>query len=312
MTAFPRHVATGLFNTPIAMLPAASTLALQLLEHSVGIRADEGAGRGDAAWSGPRRRAADQPYDVVAGVAVIPIKGVLIQRLPVWFWPYADLFGVSSYDRIRFQFIAALADDQVDAIAFDIDSPGGEVAGCFDLVDTIYGARGRKPIAAILGECAYSAAYAIASAVDPERLWVPRTGGTGSVGVIYVHLSVADWLAKAGITPTLVTFGAFKGEGSDLVSLSKDALARLQADVDIVGELFTETVARNRGLPVRQVVKTEAGTFLGAAGVKIGFADAVAAPDEAFRALLAQLDANGSNESAKPKSSISDEARKLR
>jgi capsid assembly protease len=37
------------------------------------------------------------------------------------------------------------------------------------------------------------------------------------------------------------------------------------------------------------VTRTQAGTFLGGKGVDIGFADAVAAPDEAFRALLKQL-----------------------
>jgi ClpP class serine protease len=46
------------------------------------------------------------------------------------------------------------------------------VAGCFDLVDEIYNARGKKPIHAILTENAYSAAYAIASAAD--RISVPE------------------------------------------------------------------------------------------------------------------------------------------
>lgn len=297
MIGFPRHIATSLFNSPLALLPAAAPLALQLLERSLGFTADGGAandiGAGEE-WGTPRtarssREERDRPYDVIAGVAVIPVKGILIQRLG-WLWYYGDLFGVSGYDRLRFQFMHALQDDGVDAIAFDIDSPGGEVAGCFDLVDTIYRARGSKPIAAILGENAFSAAYAIASAVDPKRLWVPRTGGTGSVGVIYQHLSIAEWLAKTGITPTLVTFGALKGEGSELLKLSDGATKRLQSDVDEVGELFVDTVARNRGMAARAVAKTEAGTFLGARGIDIGFASAVAAPDEAFRALLAQLD----------------------
>lgn len=294
MMGFPRHVATRLFNSPLALLPAAAPLTLQLLERSAGFTADGGAAAELAAgeeWGGSRKRGTDvdRPYDVIEGVAVIPIKGVLIQRLG-WLWYYGDLFGVSGYDRIRLQFMQALADDEVDAIAFDIDSPGGEVAGCFDLVDTIYRARGRKPIAGILGENAFSAAYALASAVDPGRLWVPRTGGTGSVGVIYIHLAIAKWLANTGITPTLVTKGDFKGEGSELLELSEGALERLQADVDEVGQLFDATVARNRAMAVKAVTATQAGTFLGAKGVEIGFADAVAAPDAAFRALLEQLD----------------------
>ncbi len=107
--------------------------------------------------------------------------------------------------------------------------------------------------------------------------------------MIYIHLSITDWLAKSGITPTLITKGAFKGEGSEMVELSKGARARLQKDIDIVGELFDVTVARNRKLTRKQVFDTQAGTFLGSDGVDIGFADAVSAPDEAFRALLEQL-----------------------
>lgn len=293
MTSFPRHLATRLFNCPAALLPAAAPLALQLLERSMNFGVDGGAasdiGAGEE-WGTPKRaRDADRPYEVLAGVAVIPVRGVLIQRLG-WLWFYGDMFGVSGYDRMRLQFMQALVDPDVDAIVFDIDSPGGEVAGCFDLVDTIYAARGQKPIAAILGESAFSAAYAVASAVDPGRLWVPRTGGTGSVGVIYQHLSIADWLANAGIVPTLITKGAYKGQGSEMLKLSEGALERYQADVDAVGEIFDATVARNRGMAKKDVTATQAGTFLGAKGVDIGFADAVAAPDAAFRALLKQLD----------------------
>jgi ClpP class serine protease len=97
-------------------------------------------------------------------------------------------------------------------------------------------------------------------------------------------------MANQGITPTLVTKGAFKGEGSEMIELSEGALKRLQSDIDSVGKLFDDTVARNRGMSAKDVAACEAGTFLGAEGVDIGFADAVAAPDEAFRALLKQLD----------------------
>jgi ClpP class serine protease len=279
------HFASRLFNKPSALLPAASSLAMDLLTRTAGGVQAAAFGVDEAATDGDDRY---RPYDVVAGVAVIPVRGVLFQRLPGWLWYYGDMLGISGYDRIRMQFMSALADPKVDAIAFDHDSPGGEVAGCFDLADTIYTARGIKPIWAILGENAYSAAYALASAAD--HITVPRTGGTGSVGVIYMHLSIADWLAQTGIKPTLVTKGDLKGEGSEFFDLSEDAFKRLKADVLEVGSLFDATVARNRGMAKKDVTATQAGTFLGGQGVDIGFADAVMAPDAAFRALLKQLD----------------------
>jgi len=285
MAALPRHLVSRLFNNPVALLPAASTIAVDLLARTAGGMQAGAFGVDDGKNDRTDRQ---RPYDVVCGVAVIPVRGVLIQRLG-WLWYYGDMFGVSGYDRLRLQFMTALADEAVEAIAFDVDSPGGDVAGCFDLADTIYAARGTKPIAAILGENAFSAAYALTSAVDPGRVWVPRTGGTGSVGVIYMHLSMAKWLSKAGIKPTLVTEGAFKGEGSEMLDLSEGALSRLQADVTAVGKLFHQTVARNRGMSAKDVAGTEAGTFLGGNGADIGFADHVASPDAAFRALVKQL-----------------------
>lgn len=280
-------LALTLLNTPLALLPAAADAAISKLSAVV---ASGDFDRPPPAGGGFVQYGTEpDTYDVVAGVAIIKIHGVLVQRIGL-FWPYAELIGATGYDRLRVQILAALNDSKVDAIVFDIDSPGGDVAGCFDLVDMIYNARGIKPISAILGENAYSAAYAIASSVDPGRLYVPRTGGTGSVGVIYMHLSYERMLKKIGVKPTLVTKGMLKGDCSDMFDLSGDAFDRLKADVLEVGDLFDATVARNRGMPQKAVFDTQAGTFMGAAGVKIGFADKVMSPDEAFRAVLAELD----------------------
>jgi ClpP class serine protease len=114
-------------------------------------------------------RAEERAYEVAAGVAIIPICGTLVQKLGT-LRPYS---GMTGYDGIRANLSMALEDPAVEAIMLDIDSPGGEVAGCFDLVDAIYAARGTKPIWAILSESAYSAAYAIASAAD--HITVPWT-----------------------------------------------------------------------------------------------------------------------------------------
>ncbi|MES2035105.1 MAG: S49 family peptidase, partial [Pseudomonadota bacterium] len=162
-------------------------------------------------------------------------------------------------------------------------------AGCFDLVDDIYSARGRKPISAILDENAFSAAYAIASAADPGRIYVPRTGGTGSIGVICMHVDWSQALDKAGLRVTFIHYGSRKADGHPEIPLSAEALAAFQADIDAMGELFVETVARNRGLAASKVRAFEAGTFQGLPGVNAGLADQVMAPAAALQAVLAEL-----------------------
>lgn len=293
MINFP-HLATRLFNVPIAILPQKAEIVMAALADRFGIaqlfRADgtalalaDGGARAFLESEDDGGPAQYKPYDVAEGVARIPIEGTLVHKLGT-LHPYS---GMTGYDGIRALIDIALGDPDVRAIMLDIDSPGGEVAGCFDLVDAIYFARGQKPIWAVLTESAYSAAYAIASAAD--RIIVPRTGGTGSVGVICMHVDMSQALTRAGIDVTLIHYGALKADGNEFSPLSKSTLARFQADVDAMGEIFVKTVARNRGLKTAAVRDTEAGTFLGAAGVEIGFADAVMAPDEAFASLLEEL-----------------------
>lgn len=290
MTAhrFP-HLAQRLFNTPIAILPQKAEVVMAALADRFGVtklfRAD-GTVRMMEDYDDdmpPRARPEMQPCRVQGGVCVIRIEGTLVDKLGC-LQPYS---GMTGYDGIRANLRAALADPEVRAIALDIDSPGGEVSGCFDLVDMIYAARGTKPVHAILTESAYSAAYAIASAAD--RIIVPRTGGTGSVGVICMHVDWSKALTEAGIAVTLITYGDRKADGSEVLPLSKEALARFQADIDTMGDLFVTTVARNRGIKPDAVRATQASTFLGADGVAVGFADAVMAPDAAFAALLSTI-----------------------
>lgn len=289
MISYPR-LATRIFNTPLAILPSAAATVMGALSERMGIASLSRLDGGTISLSEFQIEDADfdEPescgaYDLVGGVAVIEVRGELVQRSG-YLRPFS---GMTGYDGIRQNFVTALNDERVDAIVLDIDSPGGEVAGCFDLVDTIYGARGAKPIWAILGENAYSAAYALASAAD--YITVPRTGGTGSVGVIYMHVSMQGALEKAGIEVTLITKGDLKAETSETIHLSQDAYDRMKVDVEAVGDLFDSTVARNRGMKQKAVFDTQAGVFLGGRGVEIGFADAVMAPDEAFLALLEKL-----------------------
>jgi signal peptide peptidase SppA len=284
------HLAQRLFNTPIAIRPEKAEVIMAALAERLGVsrimRMD-----GSEASTEPMMlegegydyRERDQGYDMVGGVAVIPVHGTLVQKTGT-LRPYS---GMTGYDGIRQSFLTACADPDVQAIALDVDSPGGEVAGCFDLVDTIYAARGDKPIWAILNEAAYSAAYAIASAAD--RITVPRTGGTGSIGALVMHVDLTEALSKDGIKVTLIRYGARKADGNSVEPLSKDALARIQGEIDTIGELFVATVSRNRNIAASKVRDTEAATFMGSQGVELGLADAVAAPDAAFRALLAEL-----------------------
>lgn len=279
---FP-HLAQRLFNRPLALHPQKAEVVMASLTERLGISHIQAAVPqafvDDDSFKRPVEKR-DRGYDTVAGVAVIPILGTLVQKSGS-LRPYS---GMTGYDGIRQAFLTALYDPDVKAIVLDIDSPGGEVAGCFDLVDEIYKARGRKPIWSILSESAYSAAYAIASAAD--RIFVPRTGGVGSVGVIVIHMDWTKKITDEGLTVTIITYGNRKAESNPYRKLSDEARDAIQSDVDEIGRLFVSTVSRNRGISEKVVRNTQAQCFMSAAGVEIGFADEVASPDQAFRKLL--------------------------
>lgn len=219
----------------------------------------------------------DRTYDVVAGVAVIPVRGMLVHGRTWWFCE-------TAYNEISAALVAAAQDAEVKAIVLWLNSPGGEVAGMLDLADGIYGLRGVKPIWAILDEDAYSAAYLIACAAD--RVVVPRTGGTGSIGTIAQHFDITGMLDKAGVKTTTFKSGARKGDGWPTIAISEQAAEAFQADIDAMAGFFFDQVARNRDLSVAAVRKLEAACFLGARGVDAKLADAVMTPDDAFLDLI--------------------------
>lgn len=216
------------------------------------------------------------PYDFSNGVAIIPITGVLVNGASGW-------FGESSYQDIGKSIDMAMGNPDVRAVALQIASPGGEVSGLFDLADQIYSWRGKKPVWGIVDDHAYSAAYALASVAD--KIAVPRTGGVGSIGVVAMHFDVSEALSNFGVNVSLIQYGDRKTDMSPFKPLGEEARERLQGDVNEIGELFVDTVARNRGIDRGRIRSTEAGIYMGAKGVDQGLADFVQSPTAAFESL---------------------------
>ncbi|HDT0623974.1 TPA: S49 family peptidase [Morganella morganii subsp. morganii] len=274
------HLAQKLFNTPLAIHPQKAEVIVSSLTERLGITQIRSTMMEDDDEYFSSKAQKDSGYDVLEGIAIIPVYGTLVQKLGT-LRPYS---GMTGYDGIRRVFLTAVNDPEVKGICLDIDSPGGEVAGCFDLVDLIYTERGKKPIHAILSENAFSAAYAIASAAD--KIFVPRTGGVGSVGVIVIHCDWSQRIKDDGLKVSIITYGNRKAESNPYVALSDEAKAAIQHDVDEMGRLFVSTVSRNRGLSETVIRNTQAACYLAAEGVQMGLADAVASPDVAFQELM--------------------------
>ena len=281
------HLAQRLFNRPLALQPQKAEIVMAALADRFGVRHFY---RGDglelpvqAGPLNPDDAAEEAEYQVINQIAVVPVHGTLVHRLGIM----GAYSGMTGYDSIRASLFTALKDDNVRAIALDIDSCGGECSGLFDLVDYIHAVRDQKPIWAILNEDAFSAGYAIASAAS--YVTVPRSGGTGSIGILCLLTDISQALTKDGIAVNVFQFGDRKADGLDMLPLSPEARARIQGDINTLGNLFVNMVARNRSLSPAAVLAQQATTYMGMDGVTHGLADAVMAPDEAFRALCSKL-----------------------
>lgn len=302
------RVAGHLLNTPLActvqhasLIVAAlrSELNIDLLQSVEGPRLDRAGmdrmasdGRLAADTRNARHAETSKIFDQDQGVAIIPITGTLTKT-----WGLDPYSGMTGYDGIKQKLFAAMEDDSVEAILLDIDSPGGAVSGCFDLVDTIFACNernGGKLIYALANETACSAAYAIMSAAD-ER-FVPRTGTIGSVGVLMIHTDVRGSLAQDGVVATIFRAGTHKAEGNSLEPLEADTIERIQESLDEARTLFIDTVARNldaKGTRFsalqKSVRETEALTYIGEHARAVGFATAIASDDQVWMRLMRRL-----------------------
>ena len=261
------HLAARLFGTPLLVHRAKLDVILAVL----GERLNLAAPAADLAIPVPRVTPAQPP-----GIAVIPIHGTLVKRV----LGVEAASGLTSYGGIAQELEAALADPQVQGILLDIDSPGGEASGSFELARQIRHAATQKPVWAVANDAAYSAAYALAASA--QRLIVTETGGVGSIGVIALHIDQSAKDAQEGYRYTAVTAGAHKNDFSPHHPLSDEAKAELQAEVDRLYGLFVEHVTAMRSLNADAVRATEAGLYFGANAITAGLADAVSSFETAL------------------------------
>lgn len=254
------HLASRLFGTPLLVHRAKLDVILAVMGERLGVAPP----LADLALPVPKS-ATTAP----TGIAVIPILGTLVKRS----LGMEAASGLTSYSEIAAMLDAAVADPMVSGILLDIDSPGGEASGSFELARRVREAAAIKPIWAVANDAAYSAAYAIAASA--QRLFVTETGGVGSIGVIALHIDQSIKDANDGYRYTAITSGAHKNDYSPHEPLSDAAKSELQSEVDRLYAIFTEHVAAMRGLDLDAVRATEAGLFFGANAVVQGLADGI-------------------------------------
>jgi len=218
-------------------------------------------------------------YSVVDGVAHIPIQGVILKSVPCVF----SFFGVdaTSTQGVAASVDKALADKDVSSIVFDIDSPGGTVAGVQELADKIWGVaqRGSKPVEARISDLAASAAYWIGS--QANRVTVNESGAVGSIGVYTVVDDISGAYEKMGIKTHVVSSHELKGAGVPGAPVTEAQLADIKRNVLDYASLFESAVSRARGMSPSKIEKVATGqVWLGAEAMSLGLVDGIRGIDQ--------------------------------
>lgn len=262
------HLASRLYGTPLLIARAKLDTILAVLGPRIGLAPTE------LALPVVVPTAAEaEPGPTAPGIAVIPIHGTLVRRAI----GLDAASGLTSYTRIAADLDAALAAPEVAGILLDIDSPGGEAGGVFELAARIREATARKPVWAHAGDSAFSAGYALACAA--QRVTLSTTGGVGSIGVIALHIDQSVRNAQNGLSVTALYAGAHKNDATPHAPLTPQATDALQTEIDRLYALFVAHVAAMRGLDANAVRATEAALFFGEDALAAGLADGVASLD---------------------------------
>ena len=166
-------------------------------------------------------------------IAVIDLAG-LIASFSV------DASGNNMVESIRRQFEWARDDENVKAVLFRINSPGGEVLASDHIYEIIrdFQDECEKPVVAMMGALAASGGYYIAAPCN----WIVahELTITGSIGVIMQGYNLRNLMDKVGVRPMVFKSGKYK----DMLSYDK-----LEEDITpeerrIVQDLIDETFGR--------------------------------------------------------------------
>lgn len=198
--------------------------------------------------------------------------------------------GVITDDRKMHELIEKVGKaSQVKAVIIDINSPGGTTTGGEALYDSIRRLAEKKPVVAVCGTLATSAAYIVALATD--RIFVYGNTITGSVGVIFQWAEVTELLHTLGIKVEEVKSGPLKAVPSPFEPMDQRGRELTEEMVQEAKTWFVDLVAERRKIQPNSVPGlTEGRIYSGRQAVELKLADQIGDEETAMSWLRTERD----------------------
>jgi protease-4 len=173
---------------------------------------------------------------------------------------------------VRDYLARAEEDKAVKAVVFHIDSPGGEVAPCQEILWEIEKVKETKFIVVSMGVTAASGGYYISTQAD--KIVALPTTMTGSIGVISAIPNIEGFLEKLGIQIEIFKGGKYKDMYQGLRELTPEEEEIIQGMIDEYYEQFIDVVAEGRELTREEVRDLATGQlYTGTEAKELGLVD---------------------------------------
>ena len=172
-------------------------------------------------------------------------------------------------------------DDNVKAVVFRVNSPGGSSYGSEQIWREICLLKEKKPVIVSMGDYAASGGYYISCAAD--TIVAEATTLTGSIGVFGVSPTIGGLLKKAGINVETVKTNRLSDIGNMSRPSTDEEKALVQRTVNTVYDLFTRRCADGRGMSQDSIkMIAEGRVWTGAMAKDLNLVDEIGGLDKAI------------------------------
>ncbi|HYJ62248.1 MAG TPA: signal peptide peptidase SppA, partial [Parafilimonas sp.] len=167
----------------------------------------------------------------------------------------------------------ARLDDDVKAIVFRVNSPGGSSMASEAIWREVMLAKQKKPVIVSMGDYAASGGYYISCAAD--SIFADETTITGSIGVFSILPDMQKFFNdKLGITFDGVKTAPYADMGSVSRPLTQPEKNFIQASVDTIYNKFKTRVANGRKKDIIYIDSIAQGrVWTGKRGIGVGIVD---------------------------------------
>ncbi len=217
-------------------------------------------------------------------IAVITLSGTIT-------FQGASLFSGAAItpDLVRSYLRRAEADRAVRAIVIRVDSPGGTVTACQEILEEIERVGEKVPVVVAMENMAASGGYYISMGAD--RIVASPVATTGSIGVISQVVNVEGLYERLGVSVETFKGGRYKDMYSGLRELTEEEEEIMQGMVDEYYEHFVGVVAAGRGLSREETRELATGQlYTGAEAYRLGLVDELGGLETALNVALELAD----------------------